>query len=72
MARPARPFLGADGTELFTEDRRSSTLVWFGGNAPIGLAASVELTTRFTPTESGPVRVGFATVGHGKVLVDGG
>ena len=62
-------FLGDDGTELFTEDRRSSALVWLGGNAPVTTAASVELTTRFT--ESGPVRVGFAAVGHGKVLVDG-
>jgi beta-glucosidase len=31
----------------------------------------VELATRFTPAESGPVRVGFATVGHGKVYLDG-
>jgi beta-glucosidase len=64
-------FLGDDGTELFTEDRRSSALVWLGGNAPVATAASVELTTRFTPRETGPVRVGFAAVGHGKVLVDG-
>ena len=64
-------FLDADGTELFTEDRRSSMLVWFGGDAPIGRSATVELATRFTPAESGPVRVGFASVGHGKVYVDG-
>ena len=64
-------FLDADGTELFAEDRRSSMLVWFGGDAPIGRSAMVELATRFTPAESGPVRVGFATVGHGKVYVDG-
>jgi beta-glucosidase len=64
-------FLDADGTELSAEDRRSSMLVWFGGDAPIGRSAMVELTTLFTPVESGPVRVGFATVGHGKVYVDG-
>ena len=64
-------FLDADGTELFTEDRRSSMLVWFGGDAPIGRSATVELATRFTPAESGPVRVGFAAVGHGKVYVGG-
>src|SRR5580692_2260401 len=64
-------FLDGDGTELFAEDRRSSALVWFGGDAPIGRSAAVELTTRFTPVESGPVRVGFATVGHGRVYVDG-
>jgi beta-glucosidase len=64
-------FLDADGTELFTEDRRSSALVWFGGDAPIGRSAAVELVTRFTPAESGPVRVGFAAVGRGRVYVDG-
>ena len=64
-------FLDSGGTELFAEDRRSSALVWFGGDAPIGRSATVELATRFTPAESGPVRVGFATVGHGKVYVDG-
>ena len=64
-------FLDADGIELFAEDRRSSALVWFGGDAPIGRSATVELATRFTPAESGPVRVGFAAVGHGKVYLDG-
>ena len=64
-------FLDADGTELHTEDRRSSALVWFGGNAPISRSAAVELVTSYTPAESGPVRVGFATVGHGKIYLDG-
>src|SRR5439155_6392138 len=40
-------------------------------DAPIGRSATVELSTRYTPVESGPVRVGFASVGHGKVFVDG-
>src|SRR4029077_3249044 len=30
-----------------------------------------DLATAFTPAESGPVRVGFAAVGHGKVYLDG-
>jgi len=64
-------FLDADGAELFAEDRRSTALVWFGGDAPISRSATVELTTRFTPAEPGPVRIGFASVGHGKVYVDG-
>jgi beta-glucosidase len=46
-------------------------LVWFGGDAPIGRSAIVELTARFTPDESGPVRLGFAAVGPGRVWVDG-
>jgi beta-glucosidase len=64
-------FLDSGGTELFAEDRRSSALVWFGGDAPIGRSATVELITRFTPADSGPVRVGFAAVGHGRVYLDG-
>jgi beta-glucosidase len=64
-------FLDADGNQLFAEDRRSSMLVWFGGDAPTSSSATVELSTRFTPAETGPVRVGFASVGHGKVFADG-
>ncbi|GAA4733995.1 glycoside hydrolase family 3 C-terminal domain-containing protein [Modestobacter marinus] len=64
-------FLAADGTELFGEDRRASDLVYFGGDAPIEAAASYELTTRWTPTESGTVRLGCALVGRAQVHVDG-
>jgi beta-glucosidase len=64
-------FLGADGAELRAEDRRSSALVWFGGDAPVSRSAAVELVTLFTPAESGPVRIGFATVGHGQIYLDG-
>jgi len=64
-------FTDDEGTELFAEDRLASALVWFGGDAPIATSAAVELTTRFTPEESGPIRVGFATVGRGRVWVDG-
>ncbi|MEI4274024.1 glycoside hydrolase family 3 C-terminal domain-containing protein [Klenkia sp. LSe6-5] len=64
-------FLDADGTELFSEDRRASNLVYFGGDAPIGTAARYELSTRWTPTESGPVRLGFSLVGHAQLFVDG-
>ncbi len=64
-------FLDSGGAELSTEDRRSTALVWFGGDAPVSRSAAVELTTLFTPAESGPVRIGFATVGHGRVYVDG-
>jgi beta-glucosidase len=64
-------FLDADRAELFTEDRRSTALVWFGGDAPVSRSATVELTTRSSPAEPGPVRIGFADVGHGQVYVDG-
>ena len=65
-------FLDQDGTELFAEDRlRTAPLVWFGGGAPIRESATVELSTRYTPTECGTTRLGFAVVGHGRVFVDG-
>ena len=64
-------FLDAAGGELFAEDRLTTSLVWFGGDAPIAESASVELTTRFTPAEDSTARLGFATVGAGIVSVDG-
>jgi beta-glucosidase len=64
-------FLAEDGDTLFAEDRRSSHLVYFGGDAPIEKAATFELSTRWTPTDSGPVRLGFALVGTAQLFVDG-
>jgi beta-glucosidase len=64
-------FLDADGTEMFTEDRRSTDLVYFGGDAPIEAAAAYELTTRYTPTDTGTVRLGFALVGSARLYADG-
>ncbi|HZX05278.1 glycoside hydrolase family 3 protein [Kribbella sp.] len=64
-------FLGADGAELFAEDRFSSALVYLGGNAPIGESAVFEFRTTWTPAESGAVRLGFASVGHGRIFADG-
>lgn len=64
-------FRDADGAELFTEDRRSTALVWFGGDAPIAASATVELRTTFTPDETGTALLGFATAKHGRVYVDG-
>jgi beta-glucosidase len=64
-------FLDADGTELYTEDRRSTALVYVGGNAPIRDAATFELETRWTPTTSRSIRIGFAAVGAGRVFVNG-
>ena len=64
-------FLDATGGEIFAEDRLTTSLVWFGGDAPIAGAATVQLTTRFTPAENSEVLLGFATIGAGIVSVDG-
>jgi beta-glucosidase len=64
-------FVDAAGVELFAEDRlKTAPLVWFGGAAPISESHVVELSTRYTPTESSHVRIGFAMVGRGRVWVD--
>ena len=64
-------FLAADGSVLFAEDRRSSALVWFGGDAPIIASSMVRFDTIYTPQERGTILLGFATVGHGRIFVDG-
>lgn len=64
-------FLGPDGTELFAEDRRASALVWIGGDAPISASSLVRFRTVYTPEESGTARLGFSTVGNGRIIVDG-
>ncbi|MDQ0242144.1 beta-glucosidase family protein [Arthrobacter bambusae] len=63
-------FLDATGEELFGEDRRATALVWFGGDAPISASSMVEFHTLFTPNETGTIRLGFATVGHGRIYID--
>ncbi|MBN1096287.1 glycoside hydrolase family 3 protein [Blastococcus sp. TML/C7B] len=63
-------FLAEDGGELLAEDRRSSNLVYFGSDVPIEDAAEFELTTTWTPSESGPVRLGLALVGTAQLFVD--
>ena len=64
-------FLDADGQELFTEDRRSTELVWFGGDAPIARSARVEITTRYTSDRDETLAIGFALVGRASLSVDG-
>jgi beta-glucosidase len=64
-------FLDSNGHELFAEDRRSTALVWFGGDAPIAASSTVQFHTIYTPNETGTVRLGFSSVGHGRIFVDG-
>ena len=64
-------FVDSDGNELFTENRRSSALVWFGGDAPVSTADRLVLHTTYTPDESGAILLGFAGANHGRLFVDG-
>ncbi|MCU1509084.1 MAG: beta-glucosidase [Glaciihabitans sp.] len=63
-------FLDDRGEEIFREDRRSSALVWFGGDAPLQQAHTVELTTGYLPELTGELLLGFAAVGTGRVYAD--
>nr|WP_123732892.1 glycoside hydrolase family 3 C-terminal domain-containing protein [Rathayibacter sp. PhB152] len=64
-------FLAEDGAELFVEDRRATSLVWFGGTAPIAASARVEFSTILTLAADATVRLGFAVAGTARVYVDG-
>jgi beta-glucosidase len=64
-------FLDSDGGELFSEDRRATTLVWFGGDAPILASSMVRFETIYTPEETGSIRLGFSTAGNGRIFVNG-
>lgn len=64
-------FLDAEGGELFREDRLATALTYFGGEAPLGTAERIELSTRWTPTLTGEVAVGFSAIGRGRISVNG-
>lgn len=63
-------FFDADGTELFAENRRSTALVWFGGDAPTATSATVVFETLYTPPETGDIELGFAGANPGRLFVD--
>lgn len=63
-------FFDADGTELFAENRLSTALVWFGGDAPIAASATVVFETLYTPIETGDIELGFAGANPGRLFVD--
>lgn len=63
--------LDGEGRVIFSEERLASALVYFGGDAPIARMASLVFETDYTPTETAELRIGFASVGTGRILVDG-
>lgn len=64
-------FLDEGGDVIFAEDRLASALVYFGGDAPVGSLGTLVFETDLTMEETGAVRLGFASVGTGRVFVDG-
>ncbi|MEO3764020.1 glycoside hydrolase family 3 C-terminal domain-containing protein [Streptomyces sp. B8F3] len=61
---------GADGAAILDEHRRDTNLARLG-SARLGATATVEVTTRYLPDRSGPVRIGVAGAGTLRLLVDG-
>ena len=64
-------FVDASGNEMFREDRRATSLTYFGGDAPIDTSSIIELTATWTPGTTGEVLLGYAAVGRGRVFVNG-
>jgi beta-glucosidase len=64
-------FRDGSGTDIFHEDRLSTELVWFGGDAPIAQAREVEIAFSYVPAQTERVDIGFATTGHGMFWIDG-
>jgi beta-glucosidase len=64
-------FLDTDGTAMFEEDRRATALVYFGGDAPIADMAVFEFATTYLPEVTGTILLGFASVGTGRIFVNG-
>lgn len=64
-------FLDEGGDVIFAEDRLASALVYFGGDAPVGSLGTLVFETDLTMEETGAVRLGFASVGTGRVYIDG-
>ena len=63
-------WVDAAGEALFSEDRRASALVFFGGDAPVSSAEKFVLHTLYTPDETGRVLLGFAGASHARIFVD--
>ncbi|WP_433528474.1 beta-glucosidase family protein [Micromonospora sp. CA-263727] len=57
--------------EIHAEDRRSSNLVWFGGDAPIERTAALRVSTTYTPDTTGTLLLGVSTVGTVRVEAGG-
>ncbi|RWZ50818.1 beta-glucosidase [Labedella phragmitis] len=64
-------FLDDEGAEIFSEDRFSSSLVWFDGDVPLGRAKTIVVETTLMPEADGQAAIGFASSRSGRIYVDG-
>lgn len=64
-------YFGADGAELYTDERRAGFLLEFGTRELDLLRTSMTFATTYTPEASGPLLLGFASPGTGRLFLDG-
>ena len=64
-------FLSGEGRELFAEDRRSTALVWFGGDVPLAQTRTIVVECSFRPERDDVLQLGFASAKPGRMSVDG-
>jgi beta-glucosidase len=64
-------FQDSGGTELFREHRRSTALLWFGGDVPVAETSRLTLRTTFLPEYTGEVHLGFASAEPGRIFLEG-
>ena len=64
-------YFDADGSELYTDERRSAFILEFGTRDVDLRRASMTFATTYTPESSGPALLGFASPGTGRLFADG-
>ncbi|PKQ25013.1 MAG: glycosyl hydrolase [Actinobacteria bacterium HGW-Actinobacteria-4] len=63
-------FRDGDGTELHTEDRRATTYIWMGSDAPVAATSLLEVEFDYTAAESGVANLGCSAFGRARIWVD--
>lgn len=63
-------FREADGGVVHDENRRTADLARLGSTR-LGATATIEVSTRYVPRETGTVRIGVAGAGHAVLELDG-
>lgn len=64
-------FVSESGDVLVSETRKSTALVWFGGDVPLADTRSIIIETDYLAPADDILHLGFATSKHGRVYVDG-
>lgn len=64
-------FQDATGEPIHTEDRRLTSLTYFGGSAPVGDSATISLHTRYRADSAGTIELAYGGIYPAMLSVDG-